>query len=117
MSTQIIAPTRLDWRIASEEPDLDLDTDLYTCTACDGTLIAAPTADECNRQRREYEYLLAFRRFCKTEPGSPAQRLALDVMRQLRPTTPRFAPGKSYADADLMNESIEHGREHTQCAG
>jgi len=55
MSDTIISQTALEWRIASESPTLDLDTDLYTATALDGQLIAAPTESECNAARRRYE--------------------------------------------------------------
>lgn len=58
MSNAIIAQvphTALDWRIASESPSLDLETDLFTCTATDGQLIVAPTEAECSGARRRYE--------------------------------------------------------------
>ena len=53
------------------------------------------------------EYTLAFRRFCETAPGSQAQRDALEAMRQLRPTP------QANDNADLVNESVMHAREHT----
>jgi hypothetical protein len=72
--------TRLDWRIASEEPTLDLDTDLFTCTASDGATIYAPTADECNHERTRHEYMLRFRAFARTRPGTPEHGRALDAL-------------------------------------
>jgi hypothetical protein len=111
MSDTIIAQvptTRLDWRIASESPSFDLDADLWVCTASDGTPIYAPRESECNRERRNYEYHLLFRVFAKTAPGSTEQRHALDAMRQMQPRTWWFDD-----NADLINESIMHGREHT----
>jgi hypothetical protein len=47
--------TKLEWRISQEAPDLDMETDLYICTADDGTPIYAPTSPECARARRQYE--------------------------------------------------------------
>ena len=55
----------------------------------------------------EDKYHRTFRLFCKTSPGSPAQRRALKIMRALRPTV------ASNDNADLINESLMHSREHT----
>ena len=83
MSATIIAQvphTALEYRIASEAPALDLETDLFTCTATDGQVIAAPTEEECNDQRTWHERIIRFRAFARCEPGSPEQAVALDAL-------------------------------------
>ena len=80
MSTTIIAQvprTALEYRIASEAPSLDLETDLFTCTASDGQVIAAPTEEECNDQRKHHERIIRFRAFARCERSSPEQLVAL----------------------------------------
>ncbi len=91
--------TRLDWRIASEEPDFDLDTDLWTCTASDGATIYAPTADECNRERTRHEYMLRFRAFARTRPGTREHTRALDALMAWR-----NVPGVDGAHGDGLQD-------------
>ena len=47
--------TKLERRISQEEPSLDPDIDLWTCTTSEGRLVVAPTAEEANELRRSYE--------------------------------------------------------------
>ena len=62
--------TKLEWRLTTEAPSFDLETDLWVSTADDGSPIYAPSSDECATLRDDYNHILATTREVRGRAGA-----------------------------------------------
>jgi hypothetical protein len=67
MSEAIITQTKLEWRIAAEAADFDLELDCWTVACADGWIVYGATADECEYQRIEHERITRKHAECNPE--------------------------------------------------